>query len=63
MSLWQRVSASVTREWDRRAPFAFLSDPLVHPEEDGVITLDVPGYRQIQSYTCGGRRTRLLGLE
>lgn len=47
------LASKLTGVWDRSAPFAFLSDPLVHPQEDGVITLDVPGYRQIQSYTCG----------
>ena len=45
--------SSLTRAWDRHAPFAFLKDPLVHPKEDGVVTLDVPGYRQVQTYTCG----------
>jgi hypothetical protein len=53
MKFWKRLKEGMTREWDRRAPFVFLSDPLVHPEEAGVVTLDVPGYRQIQSYTCG----------
>lgn len=39
--------------WDENALFAYVSDPLVHPETDDVVTLDVPGYRQVQRFTCG----------
>jgi hypothetical protein len=28
-------------------------DPLMHPGGEDVCTLDLPGYRQLESYTCG----------
>ena len=28
-------------------------DPLKHPGGEDVCTLDLPGYRQLESYTCG----------
>lgn len=37
--------------WDENALFASASDPLPHPDDDDVVTLDVPGYRQAHSYT------------
>lgn len=30
-----------------------ISDPLSYPSSENVVTLDVPGYRQVESYTCG----------
>jgi hypothetical protein len=30
-----------------------VPEPLAHPDDPNVCTLDVPGYKQIESYTCG----------
>lgn len=30
-----------------------VRDPLIHPDEQGVCTLDITGYRQTDSYSCG----------
>ena len=36
-----------------RIDWRVIRDPLVHPKSDNVTTLDVVGYRQLESYTCG----------
>lgn len=48
-----KVKDWLEEKWDEHAPFAYVRDELVHPDGDDVVTLDVPGYRQAQSYTCG----------
>jgi len=30
-----------------------VPEPLAHPDDPNVCTLDIPGYKQIESYTCG----------
>jgi hypothetical protein len=49
----ETVGEKLKETWDENALAAMIADPLEHPEDEGVVTLDMPGYRQTQSYTCG----------
>jgi hypothetical protein len=52
----ESIKERIVSLWDTTldaAGWRIVPDPLPHPDDEGICTLDVPGYKQIQSYTCG----------
>lgn len=52
MKWFERVSAMLDILADKTG-ICVIRDRLIHPGSADVITLDIPGYRQVESYTCG----------
>jgi hypothetical protein len=55
--IFQSIKELATAAWDKAVDVTglrIIPYPLLHyPEDNSVCTLDVPGYRQTQTYTCG----------
>jgi hypothetical protein len=49
----ESLAKAALDEFSRLTGWRTVPEPLAHPDDPNVCTLDIPGYKQIESYTCG----------
>ncbi len=49
----KKILIDALDRFSEKTGICVISDPLRHPSSSDVVTLDIPGYRQTNSFSCG----------